>query len=66
MGSYGHIVFELKAMAMGFQEVHFSHEGRSLNVDAHCLARGLVHCDVGWHVWFLTPREGVCKDIVNS
>jgi hypothetical protein len=66
MGSYGHIVFELKTMAMGFQEVHFFHEGRSSKVDAHCLARGSVHRDVGWHVSILTPPEGVCKHIVKS
>ena len=61
-GAYGHIVMELKARATGFQEVQFVHEGRSSNGDAHGLARGSVSRDIGRHVWFQTPPEGVCMN----
>ena len=59
-GLYGHVVQELKATTTGFQLVQFVHEARSSNVDAHCLARGSLDRDLGRHVWFLNPPEGVC------
>jgi hypothetical protein len=61
-GAYGHIVMELKARATEFQEVQFVLEGRSSNGDAHGLARGSVSRDLGRHVWFQTPPEGVCMN----
>jgi hypothetical protein len=61
-GSYGHIVMEIKARVEDFQQVQFVHEGRTANVDAHTLARGSVSRDVGRHVWFQSPPEGVCTN----
>jgi ribonuclease HI len=59
-GSYGHIVREIKASVDDFQQVRFVHERRTANIDAHTLARGSVSRDVGRHVWFQFPPEGVC------
>jgi hypothetical protein len=60
-GPYGHIVRELKARKTDFQMVQFVHEGRSSNIDAHYLARSSIYLEVGRHVWFQTPPEGVCN-----
>ena len=61
-GSYGHVVQELKARAIDFQKISFVHERRSANGDAHLLARGSVSLELGRHVWFLNPPDGVCKN----
>jgi len=65
MGSYGHIVREIKARASDFEEVVFAHEGRETNFDAHRLAKGSVSESLGRHVWFSVPPPGVCI-AVNS
>jgi hypothetical protein len=49
-GPDGHIVRELKARKTDFQMVQFVHEGRSSNIDAHCLARSSIYLEVGRHV----------------
>ena len=59
MCTYGHIITETKARAASFLGVEFVHEGRSTNIDAHCLARSSVSAPVGRHVWFNSPPEGV-------
>lgn len=61
MGPYGHIVREIRARTSAFGEVQFGHEGRTTNVDAHNLARSSLSLDLGRHVWFVYPPEGVCK-----
>ena len=61
MGPYGHIVREIKASVGDFQEVLFAHEGRRSNVDAHHLARSSLYLELGRHVWFFDPPEGVCR-----
>jgi ribonuclease HI len=63
-GVYGHIVKEVKARASDFQTVQFVHEGRSSNGNAHWLARGSILRDIGRHVWFQTPPEGVCTNFI--
>jgi hypothetical protein len=60
MGRYGHIVQEIKARAVKFQQVDFVHESRRANVDAHGLARSSLSLPLGRHVWFLAPPDGVC------
>jgi ribonuclease HI len=61
MGSYSHVVREIKARMADFQEFKIVHEGRRANVDAHMLARGALGTDVVRHVWFLNPPDGVCN-----
>ncbi|TVU33601.1 hypothetical protein EJB05_25426, partial [Eragrostis curvula] len=52
MGIYGHIVQEIKERAGGFRSTEFVH--------AHNLARGSIYANVGRHVWFMAPPDGVC------
>jgi hypothetical protein len=59
-GLYGHILQEVNARVLDFQNVQFVHEGRSSNVDAHCLARSSTYLDIGRHVWLQSPPEDVC------
>jgi hypothetical protein len=63
-GSYGHIVQEIKARAGDFVTAQLVHEGRVSNGDAHRLARGSISRDLGRHVWFLAPPEGVCNNYI--
>ena len=65
MGPYGHIVKEIKAREKSFRFVDFVHEPRISNVDAHNLARSSIFLDVGRHVWFGDPPEGVCNSFLN-
>ena len=44
-----------------FSSVKFIHEHRDSNTDAHRIARSSIHVEVGWHVWFLNPPDGVCN-----
>ena len=60
-GPYGQVLQEIRARATEFQSTSFVHERRSANVDAHNLARGSIYLDIGRHVWFLSPPEGVCN-----
>ena len=59
MGSYGHIVQEIRARSNDFRIVEFIHEGRRSNVDAHNLARSCIYANLGRHVWFVSPPDGV-------
>ena len=61
MGPYGQIVREIKARTRYFSEVQFAHEGRTTNIDAHNLARSSRLLELGRHVWFVDPPDGVCK-----
>jgi hypothetical protein len=65
MGSYGHIVKEIKTRVRDFRTVQFVHEGRSSNVDAHRLARSSIYLDLGRHVWLQFPPERVCNSYNN-
>jgi ribonuclease HI len=58
-GSYGHIVQEIKARKTTFEKVDIVHEQRSANVDAHNLARSSLYFQLGRHVWFQAPPNGV-------
>jgi len=60
MGSYGHIVKEIRARLREFNFVEFVHEGRQSNFDAHVLARSSVYDELGRHVWFISLPNGVC------
>ena len=60
MGSYGHIVQEIRARSRDFNFIDFVHEGRQSNFDAHVLARSSVYNELGRHVWFVSPPNGVC------
>ena len=59
MGSYGHIVREIRARLNDFRFIEFIHEGRRSNVDAHNLARSCIYANLGRHVWFVSPPDGV-------
>ena len=60
MGSYRHIVQEIRVRSNDFRFVEFIHEGRRSNVDAHNLARSCIYANLGRHVWFVSPPDGVC------
>ena len=57
MGSYEHVVQEIRARS---REFNFVHEERQSNVDAHNLARSSIYADYGRHVWFISSSDGVC------
>ena len=58
---YGHVVREINARKAAFRSVEFVHEHRDSNTDAHRIARSSIHAELGWHVWFLNPPNGVCN-----
>jgi hypothetical protein len=60
MGSYGHIVQEIRARSHDFNFVDFVHHVRQSNFDAHVLARSSGYGKLGRHVWFVSPPNGVC------
>jgi ribonuclease HI len=60
MGTYGHVVQEIRARSNDFSLVDFVHERRQSNTDAHNLARSCVYAELGRHVWLLSPPDGVC------
>ena len=59
MGSYGHVVQEIRARSREFNFVDFVHEGRQSNVDAHNLVGSSIYTDYGRHVWFISSSDGV-------
>ena len=61
LGSYGHIIKEIREGAASFQEMVFVHERREANQDAHILARSSLYNSLGRHVWFFDPPDGVCN-----
>jgi hypothetical protein len=60
LGSYSHIIQEIKANAASLVEFSFMHEHRSSNTKAHNLARLLLSSSVGRYIWLVNPPEGVC------
>jgi hypothetical protein len=38
-----------------FRSVEFVHEKRESNIEAHNIARGAIHANIGRHVWLLSP-----------
>jgi hypothetical protein len=56
MGGYGQIIREIMAGGRSFV-----HENRQANNDAHFLARSSIYSQMGRHVWFLAPSDGVCN-----
>ena len=63
MGTYAHIVRELKEVVSEFAEMVFVHEGRNSNKEAHSLARSCLGNDPGRLVWLITPPVGVCISV---
>ena len=61
MGSYGHIVKEIRDSRKEFEELIFCHEKRSSNKEAHALARSAVRDDPGRRVWLVEPPLGLCN-----
>ena len=53
--SYEAIVHEIKARATSFHSCIFRHEFRTLNVEAHKLAKHALTLGVGRHVWLDHP-----------
>ena len=47
MGTYGHVVQEIRARSNDFRLVDFVHEGRQSNMDAHNLARSCIYDKLG-------------------
>jgi hypothetical protein len=60
MGTYMHVVQEIRARSSEFRFVEFVYEERQSNVDAHNLARSCIYANLGRHVWFVSPSDGVC------
>jgi hypothetical protein len=54
-----HIVQEIRARLNDFRFVKFIHERRRSNVDAHNLSRSCIYANLGRHVWFVSPSNGV-------
>lgn len=53
MGSYGHVVQDIRARSRELRFVEFVHECRQLNVDAHNLARSCIYAELEKHVCFV-------------
>ena len=47
MGTFGHVVQEIRARSNDFRLVDFVHEGRQSNMDAHNLARSCIYDKLG-------------------
>ena len=61
LGKYGQIVCEIKDTSTEFQKIEFAHEERLTNINAHNLARSCISLDLGRHVGFMIPPDGVCR-----
>jgi ribonuclease HI len=59
-GSYSMVLSEIKSLGSSFLESSFRHENRASNSEVHRLARSAFSTDVGRHVWFLEPPDGLC------
>jgi hypothetical protein len=59
LGVCTQVVKEIKDARSNFKEIVVCHEGRWSNGEAHRLARSSILVDIGRHVWFVTPPEGV-------
>ena len=51
MGSYGHIVQEIRVRSNDFRFVEFINEERRSNVNAHNLVRSCIYVNLGRHVY---------------
>ena len=58
---YRQVIREINARKAAFSSVKFVHERRDSNTDAYKIARSSIHVEVGRHVWFLNPPDGVCN-----
>jgi hypothetical protein len=59
LGLYGQLVKEIRARLTAFEYSDIMHESRSSNTDAHAIARCSVNREIGRHVWFIEPPEGI-------
>jgi hypothetical protein len=64
LGPCGQIIKKMKSSSADFELCEFAHEGRRSNVEVHNLARGSVYSNVGRHVWFHDPPDGVPVNFV--
>ena len=61
MGSYAHVIRDIRARQEELLFLELVHERRSSNVAAHRLARNSLYANLGRHVWFIEPPDGVCN-----
>ena len=54
---YGAIVHEILEPSTYFSACNFIHKNRSLNFEAHNLAKHTLTLGFGRHVWLVQPRE---------
>jgi ribonuclease HI len=66
LGSYAHIVREIRESKGDFDALEFRHEARSSNKEAHCLARSAVYDAPGRRVWLVRPPEGFLVSITSD
>jgi hypothetical protein len=64
LGAYGQVVKEIRVAVLMFQFFDFAHENRRSNGDADTLARGALFDNLGRHLWFQSPPEGVDVNII--
>ena len=58
-GRYATVIKEIQMHSREFAHAKFIHEGRSLNVEAHNLARYALSLGQGRHLWLLEPYDPV-------
>jgi hypothetical protein len=66
LGSYAHIVREIRESMGEFDALEFRHEARSSNKEAHRLARIAVYDDPDRRVWLVRPPEGFVVSIPSD
>ena len=58
-GRYGAIIEEIQARSANFT-CNFMYESRSVNIEAHKLARFSLSLDQGRHMWLVQPHDKSC------
>jgi ribonuclease HI len=66
LGSYAHIVREIRESKGDFDALEFRHEARISNKEAHCLARSAVYDAPGRRVWLVRRPEGFLVSITSD
>lgn len=59
LGTYSHIIQEIRARRSDYQNLSFCYEPRSMNQEPHNLARFVLYNNIGRFVWLLDPPIGV-------
>jgi hypothetical protein len=60
MGSFDHVLEEIKSNIASFSEASIVHENRASNKEPHNLARLVLSSHVGRYVWLGSPPNGIC------